>query len=189
MKKALAPLAALALTTGCMVAERPYDNVDLDPERFAMPSNFSNLTDDGVRPVSGRLAGDIGPDMRAMNDVAQLNGMHDTGYTNLEVLVANDRGAAMALFDIQGGIDHPAFQPGERLVFANDAPNNTDEPEVTAIVCSGRGEPGNWDYDTQASRVEVEVEATENPEVLRYNFTTFADGDTATGHVDVVSPQ
>lgn len=190
MKKALAPLAALALTTGCMVAERTYDNMELDPDRFAIPANFTNYVDDGVRPLNGRLAGDMGPSMRSMDDVAALNGFHDADYTSLEVVVTNDRGSAMALLDFQGGINHPALQPGERLTFANTGETSSaDGLNVTALACSGEGEYGEWDYDTPASQVDVEVEATDNPDVRRLNFTTYQDGDIATGHVDVVSPR
>lgn len=191
MKIVLAPLAALALTSGCMVAERTYDNMELDSDRFALPSNFSNYADDGLRPLSGRLEGDMGPTMRSMDDIAQLNGYHDVGYTNLEVIVTNDRGSAMALLDFQGGIDHPALQPGERLTFSSMGPtaDTPDDLYVSALACAGEDEPGNWSYDTPSEQVEVEVQETENPDVLRYNFTTVQDGDVATGHIDVVSPR
>lgn len=188
MKKVLAPLAALALSTGCMVAERTYDNMELDPDRFAIPANFSNYLDNGIRPLNGRLAGDMGP-MRSMDDIAQLNGFHDTGYTNLEVVVTNDRGSAMALLDFEGGVDHPALQPGADLTFVDGRASDNSGLVVTALACSGQGAYGEWDYDTPANQVDVQVEATDNPDVRRMNFTTYQDGDVSSGHVDVVTPR
>ncbi len=188
MNKALLPLLALALTAGCMVTERPYDNMQLDPDRFAAPINFTNNLGDGVRPLNGRLAGDMGPSMRAMDDVAELNGYHDVGYTNLEVVVSNDRGSAMALLDFMGGIDHPSLEPGASFTFTND--DNRGEASdlnVSALACSGDQGYGQWDYDMPAERVDLDVEATDNPEVKRLSFTTYQDGDIATGYVDVVA--
>lgn len=189
MKKALAPLAVLALSTGCMVAERTYDNMDLDPDRFAIPANFTNVVEDGVRPVNARLAGDLGPAMRSLDNVASINGFHDRGFTTLEVVVSNERGSAMALLDIQGGVDHPALRPGERVTFSSyDNSMRDDDLYIGGIACSGDGAYGEWNYDAPLESVDVQVEATDNPEVRRLNFTTVHEGDVATGHVDVVVP-
>lgn len=190
MKTALAPLAALALTTGCMVAERPYDNMALDPDRFGLAANFTNALGDGIRPLDARLAGDVGPAMRALDSEAAINGFHDSGFTNLEVVVSNERGAAMAWLDIEGGVDHPALQPGERLTFASPASAVRDDGlYIGGIACSGSGSYGEWSYDAPLSRVDVEVEATETPDVRRLHFTTVHEGDVATGHIDVVIPE
>lgn len=190
MKNALVPLAALAFATGCMVAEYPYDPMALDPERYGMLGNFRNVVGDGVRPVGARLAGDVGPAMRGLDSEAGTNGVHDDGFTNLEVVVSNERGAAMAYFDIEGGIDHPALQVGERHRFGRFSTREGGEGQlfVSGIVCSGNGGYGNWTYDAPLESVEVQVEATDNPDVRRYHFTTVHDGDTATGYVDVVVP-
>lgn len=188
MKKALVSLAALALTTGCLV-ENAYADMALNPDRFGVAANFTNVLGDGIRPVDARLAGDIGPAMRSVEAAAAINGFHDNGFTNLEVVVTNERGSAMAFFDIHGGVDHPAMRPGERLRFSGwdaDAANNG--LFISGIVCSGEGLYGEWNYDAPLSSVELQIEPTENPEVNRYHFTTIHDGDTATGHIDVVVP-
>lgn len=191
LHRALAPLAVLALSLGCAV-ERTYDGMDLNPDRFAIPANFANVAEDGVRPLAAHLAGDVGPGMRGFDDNAQIIGYHERGYTNLEVGVSNDRGAAMALLDISGGINHPAFQPGASLTFASDGSTSAaDDLFITGVACS-TDQPnayGQWNYDAPLQQVDVDVEGTDNPEVRRLNFTTIhADGDSATGHVDVVVP-
>jgi hypothetical protein len=56
---------------------------------------------------------------------------------------------------------------------------------VGAVVCSGEGSVGDWDYDDVANLVEVEVEQRDEPNLKRLNFTTTTEDDVATGHVDV----
>lgn len=186
MKKGLVPLASLALFAGCMVAERPYD-MEMDGDRYGLPTSFSNYANDGVRPVRGRLAGDIGPAMRGMDEQASLNGYHDHGYTNLEVVITNESGAAMALLDFYGGVDHAELEPGAELTFVSGDParSDPDQLHIAGIACSGEGQAYDWTYDEPFEQVDVRVEETDNPDVMRLDFTTHQGGDTAEGFVDV----
>lgn len=180
---ALAATVALLLS-GCIV-ERPYESLFGDEGAYEPYSSFSNFTDDNVQLVRGHLTGDIGP-MRGFDDPAQLNGYHDEGFTSVEVVVADDRGAAMALLDVHGGINHPALRPGASFTFTrSDLPENEGELYVTGLGCAGNSVPGDWDYDRPLEEVRVQVEETDNPDVMRVNFTTYTRDDEAHGFVDV----
>jgi len=186
MMKVLAPLALLALLAGCLVSERPYDSL-FDDDRFGLPTSFSNYANDGLRPVRGHLAGDIGPSMRGMDEAAMLNGYHDDGYTNLEVIVTNEGGAAMAMLEFHGGLVHQDLQPGTELSFVSGsaARSDTSRLHIGGIACSGDGQAYNWSYDEPFSQVDVRVLETEDPNIMRLDFTTHHGGDTADGFIDV----
>jgi hypothetical protein len=186
--KIIISCAALLLAVGCM-SERPYESIEVDGEGFAMTSDFSNFAEDGVRPVDGQLNGDVGPAMRSLDEPATVNGYHDSQFTSLEVIVSNSRGSAMTMLDFHGGIDSAQLAPGTRQSFDGYDNGEPGEVYVTGIACSGESDPYDWSYDEPLERVDVEVEETGNPEVLRYNFTTVdMAGDEAYGHADVVVP-
>ena len=193
MKKVLLPLAAiqLALCSACVV-ERSYDAASIaDEERFTFMGNeffgtFSNYTNDEVEVVDARLRGDIGP-MRDVDSSAMVGGMHDRGFTALEVIMTDSRGSAMTAFMVQGGIDHPDFAPGSSHRFTMSSWG--DAVYVEAMACAGDGEPGDWSYDEPVEEILMTVEETEDPNVNRVNFTTNTSGDIATGHVDLALGQ
>jgi len=186
MIKALAPAAALLLATGCMMTEREYDE---GMEGLTIPSDFSDYTDQGIRPLGGQLLGDVGPSMRGLDDPAQLNGYHDSGFTSLEVIVTNERGSAMTMLDFHGSVTHPQIQPGARLTFDGSDTGGSDDVYVTGVACSGDSDPYDWTYDEPLDSVDLEVEETGNPDVMRLNFTTTdLAGDEAQGTIDMAVP-
>lgn len=169
---------------GC-IADQPLASAFADDGAYRPYSSFSNFTNDPILLVRGHLTGDIGP-MRNMDNAAQLNGYHDDGFTAVEVITTSPQGAAMALLDIHGGINHPSLVPGTQWVFRrNEVPNEEGALFVTGLGCAGDGAVGDWDFDRPLDEVRIVVEHTENPNVKRLSFTTVTRDDEAHGYVDV----
>ena len=183
------PLALAMVATGC-TAEREYENQygEFEDGAFRPNSDFYTVTSGSLELQRARLGGDIGP-VRGLNDDATtLNGWHEQTYTNLEVIVENDRGeAAMTWLDINGGIFHPALRPGETFTFrSGDYPNDPqNELYVSGVTCStANGRAGQWDFDQPIDEVTVEVQDGPDADTMRLNFTTRTGSDISTGFVD-----
>lgn len=171
---------------GCM-ADRSFSNPFAEEGAYGPYSSFSNFTNEPILLVRGHLTGDIGP-MRNMDDAAQLNGYHDSGFTTVEVIATSPRGAAMALLDIHGGVNHPDLVAGAELTFRrDDAPSEEGALFITGLGCAGDGAVGDWDFDRPLDEVRVSVEATDNPNVRRLSFTTLTRNDEAHGYIDVAT--
>lgn len=178
-------LAGSALAFGSIGCTNSRDYEAVADDRFERQGNFANFTESNIQVGEGRLVGDVGG-LTAIDESARVNGSHDANFTVLEVVVQNERGSAMNLLQIYGGVDNDQLAPGSRLTFNLDAPDYSgDSVFVDGIACSGPGEPGAWDYDEPLESVEVEVEAGEEENMRRLNFTTLASGQEATGYVDV----
>lgn len=183
------PMAIAMITTGC-TNERQYENQygEFEDGQFRPNSDFYSVTSGPLELERARLTGDIGPVTGLDNDATQLNGWHERSYTNVEVIVENDRGeAAMTWLDINGGLFHPSLQPGERFTFtAGDYPADPqNELYVGGVGCSTEnGRAGQWDYDAPLDEVTVEVEEGPDADTMRLNFTTRTGNDVSTGFVD-----
>lgn len=187
--KILKPFLSLLMPLqllGCL-ADRSLSSAFADDGAYGPYSSFSNFTNEPILLVRGHLTGDIGP-MRNMDDAAQLNGYHDTGFTTVEVIATSPRGAAMALLDIHGGVNHPDLAPGTEWVFRrDDAPEDEGALFVTGLGCAGNGAVGDWDFDRPLDEVRLSVETTENPNVKRLSFTTVTRNDEAHGYIDIAT--
>jgi hypothetical protein len=99
--------------------------------------------------------------------------------------MTNRKGSAMVMLSFDGSITHADLVPNSVHRFSPNT-TNINGLSIEAIVCSGEGAAGDWDYDDIANLVELEVEQREDPSLRRLNFTTYTEDDVATGHVDVI---
>ena len=175
---------ALSLNFACMV-DRPYDTPTDESQYQVDYLSFSNSTDEYIDIMDGLLMGDIGP-IKNIDDHATVGGFHDKEFTSIEVAMTNSQGSAMVLLSLYGGITHEDLVPGSVHQFI---PNTSERDGllIEAIVCSGVGAYGNWDYDDISNMVQVDVEETDDPDINRLNFTTYTEDDVAVGHIDVVT--
>jgi hypothetical protein len=179
--KLLPAASALALVVGCaaerdvayeiegMEATLPADPAfEGTPGYDATPANL-DLTDAELR---GRM-GDVGVD-----DAAWVDGYADGTYASVYSNVDEARnGAAMTIFDIEGGLFHDELAPGTDRTFR---PNDIyDVPEgaafVTVVGCSGPT-AGAWEFDQTAESVTVTVDEGQDGARV-FNYTArFDDG-------------
>jgi hypothetical protein len=152
------------------------------------------------------LEGDMGT-VDGFTGGARVEGGFDTAeLTTFNLTSENEAGEVMTIIRFDGGLDHPAWQPGQYLVFGSvaeprggpgDGPADPgednpgqgpvdrpdDEPDVTVQGCSNddADEPG-WDYDQPAEGVEVECDVVEDDPgaVLFTVHSHFAGGEVMT---------
>jgi hypothetical protein len=182
-------LAGCALfATACSV-QRDYEGAygAYEEGTFTPNSDMYSVTSGDLDLRDGFLAGTIGPMNNLNDDAAELNGWQETNWATLEVIVRNDRGAAMSWFDVNGGFFHPGLRPGSTYTFsANDYPSDPqNELYISGVGCAGNGSIGDWSYDEPIDEVTVDIEETADPDVNRMNFTSRIGSSVSTGHVDV----
>jgi hypothetical protein len=171
-------LAALALaTTGCLAQERQINSYNEDVTFLESVESLGNVIADGAR-----IQGDIGA-LQNFNEAAVVNGNDDGSWASLEVIAESQRGAAMHWLDIQGGLNHPALQPGARMTFrSGEYSNDPNGLHIDAMACQGPT-AYSWDYDEPAQQVDVVVTETEDPNAVKIDYTTqvppsgFTSGD------------
>jgi hypothetical protein len=174
----------LSLNFACMV-DRPYDTPPDESQYQVNHLSFSNSTHEYVDITGGILMGDIGP-IKNIDNPTAIGGFHDDEFTSVEVAMTNSQGSAMVLLSFYGGIIHEDLVPGSVHQFIPTTLER-DDFSVEAIVCSGMGVYGDWDYDDISNMVQVDVEETNNPDINRLNFTTYTEDDVAIGHIDVAT--
>jgi hypothetical protein len=167
LKKATLSLAALALaTTGCLASERQINSYNEDVTFIERIESMGNVVTNGAR-----LQGDIGA-LQNFNEPAIVNGNDDGSWASLEVIAESPRGAAMHWLDIQGGLNHPALQPGARLTFrSGEYTNDPNGLHIDAMACQGPT-AYSWDYDEPAQQVDVVVTEAEDPGAVKIDYTT-----------------
>lgn len=185
--------ALLATSVGCMTQNEYVDAYDrdsvqmLDRESFAYEGNLELL--------GGHLRGDIGEVRDLDAEASYLTGYGDQDYVNVEVHADGQRGVAMTLVEIWGGLDQ--LQPGTTATFrSGEQEYNPSALSVQVIECAGP-ERYQWNHDAVSDEVVMEVSELE-PGVARVDYTarTFeVDPFTGlqtnrttevTGHFDVV---
>lgn len=129
----------------------------------------------------GELQGDFGDRTLESPRRATVEGFTSRQADWVEVLVADDDGASMALLTFEGGVD--AYPVGTRRSYVSAG---VFPAPVTALGCTGRV-PYAWDIDADAREVTlVVVEHPTDPGLARFEFTAeFDDGTLLEGSFDV----
>jgi hypothetical protein len=141
-------------------------DTDYDPYTYEQP----------VTITDSALAGDMGP-VRGFDDEDPMhNGWAYDGWATVEIHALGQNGseAAMTIFEIEGGIDHPGLRPGAHYEFSwGDYNYDTqfDRPlRMDVIGCSGPNE-GDWVYDQMADDVAVDVSEGSTPGTVVVDFS------------------
>ena len=158
------------------------------PDPVADPDPYGDY--DGTVAISNaHLSGDMGDVHGFDADATYTSGMQSYGVANLTVMTTNASAgySAMAIFDVEGGLDHPALTPGASLHF--DGYEGEQGLYIYVTGCSGPRE-GSWLFDSGAEQVNVDVSEGSTPGTLRMDFdATFTGNGTTEGSFEVQVPQ
>lgn len=187
--------AAVFVFPGCLELAliQALDNKDSEEVDYAYDDSYDETYDDtwndytapstlDVRDAS--LSGDMG-DVRDFADDAPTRNGYDYGtYATVEIHArTTDGAAAMAILEVQGGINHADLVPGAHYTFANYE-STAGGLYMYVIGCSGPSE-GAWYFDEQAQDMVVDVSETpEGTTVL--DFTAeFSGGQMVVGSTEL----
>lgn len=132
---------------------------------------------------SASLAGDMGSVRGFADDEASFLGYDYGSYASVEVHAQAPDGAAMAILQIEGGLDNPELVDGAHLEFRNY--EYTDSGlYVYVIGCSGPVE-GNWVFDQSADDLVVDVSVSPEGNTVLDFGATFSDGQTVVGSTEL----
>lgn len=160
-----------------------YEDYDEPEEEMYEEEFYEEVPDetyyaeDSVDVTNSALAGDMGS-VRGFDDEEPMNrGYSYESWTTVEIHAKGQNGteAAMAIFQIDGGIDHPGLRPGEHFEFSLsnfEYDTRFDQPlRMDVVGCSGPSE-GDWLYDAMADDVVVDVSEGSTPGSIVIDFTT-----------------
>ena len=183
MKRILILSSLLAIPTllACGTQERELDGYSEDLEYF---DESGGRAYGNIDAQDGRIIGDFGS-LRGVDAPATVSGYDEGNYATIEVLTENQSGSAMHYIEINGGINHPALRPGAELRFAgDDYPIDDSQLYMTAVACSGQSAYA-WDYDEGSDELTATVSETEDPDVVRIDYTSEVRNDREFGFNDV----
>ncbi|MBI2895892.1 MAG: hypothetical protein HYY06_20210 [Deltaproteobacteria bacterium] len=156
--------------------DESYDTESYADEEMVEPEYDPYYSEQAIDITDSALAGDMGS-VRGFDDEDPMhNGWAYEGWATVEIhaLGQNGSDAAMTIFEIDGGIDHPSLRPGAHFEFSWDAynyDNQLDRPlRMDVVGCSGPSE-GDWVFDEMANEVEVDVSEGSTPGTVVIDFT------------------
>jgi hypothetical protein len=194
----MALAASVGIGPGCIEAalvtglghEEEVDEDDegrFDSEIFEQDVE-TDWADTAAELQGGSLAGDMGDVQNIDDEQPMLRGWVYDGYASFEIHAQKQdgSGAAMAIVDLQGGLESPDLEAGAHFVFQSTDYADASELRVTLIGCSGPSE-GAWAFDQSANEVTVDVSEGSSPDSLVLDFSgTFVRADDASGEQQVV---
>jgi hypothetical protein len=170
--------ALLAASVGCMVENEYLDGYDrgsvqlLDRDSFMYAGN--------LELNSGHMRGDVGTVRGIDANASYLTGYGDSDYATIEVHADGQRGVAMNLLEVYGGLDR--LQPGTEATFRPDEGyyGGNQQLSVQLVNCAG---PARYEWDSDDVAAQVTVRVTEPaPGVGRVEYTALTfDTDPYTG--------
>ena len=132
---------------------------------------------------SASLAGDMGEIRGFADDDALHNGYDYGSYASVDIHAEAPNGAAMAILEIEGGLDNPELVAGAHFEFQSYE-YTASGLYMYVIGCSGPAE-GSWYFDEQGQDLVVDVSQTpEGTTVLDFGVT-FSDGQTVVGSTEL----
>ena len=152
-----------------------------DEEVFNDPSYYESSVD--IR--SSSLAGDMGEVRNFWDDDPMHLGYDYGSYASIEIHAQTPGGsAAMAILQVEGGLQHQDLVPGAHLEFTGYSYQGTANGLYMSVIgCSGPSE-GNWYFDQSADDLVVDVSATpEGTTVL--DFQAEFSGQTVVGSAEL----
>jgi hypothetical protein len=150
-------------TTGCMFDYlTDWDDDDTYYDDYEDPYAYSEAT---VEIDDAYLAGDLGNYEGFVEPAYETSGNTYGDNTTVEIHGGEDYWV-MTRLEIQGSLQHRDLAPGAHLEFDNSTYgwDDSGEPQlfVSVVGCSGPSH-GDWDYDSTAGRVVVDVEQGPTP--------------------------
>lgn len=199
--------AAVSVFPGCMEYalikaleedsdEEVYDDVDYADsydDSYADDEYVDDYYDDSyaddyagqgaldVRAAS--LAGGMGDVRDFAEDDAVATGYDYGSYASVEVHAAAPSGAAMAILEVEGGLQNEELVDGAHFEFQNYEYSDTGL-YMYVIGCSGPTE-GSWYFDEQAQDLVVDVTMTPEGNMVVDFASTFSDGQTVVGSTEL----
>ena len=104
-------------------------------------------------------------------------------YASIEVHAAAPNGAAMAILEVEGGLQNEELVDGAHFQFQNYEYSDTGL-YMYVIGCSGPSE-GSWYFDEQAQDTTVDVTVTAEGTMVVDFASTFSDGQTVVGSTEL----
>lgn len=161
-----------------------WDDTNTEPDPWVEPDVEDPYANPNALDIRGAsLAGDMGSVRGFSDDDASHLGYDYGSYSSIEVHAQAPDGAAMAILQIEGGLDNPELVPGAHFEFRNYE-YTASGLYVYMIGCSGPVE-GNWVFDQSADDLVVDVSVSpEGTTVLDFG-ATFSDGQTVVGSTEL----
>jgi len=175
-------LLAAATLTAC-ASERDITTYDENDYELTEQDDFLDDYGDynNLDVGQARTFGTMGP-VNDISGLASANGYQDDDYTAVDLVVQNNSGAAMHMLSFTGDLN--SLERGEKYTFNADnydygrdfdaESGSTSSIFATSTNCSGTGEVGAWDYDTQADEVSLTVTDGEQPGELNVAYETIS---------------
>lgn len=177
MKRVLTASLLGIATFGLMACSTERDLQGYDENGYELterPDFISEFEYGNVNVSDAVLSGAMGP-VRSIDGLASIGGYAEQDYASVDLVSTNQNGSAMHILSFYGGLEQ--LEAGQQYSFSGD--DWRDEPNqlyVTSTNCStAEGNPGEWDYDQQAENVNLQVEATEDPNTVLVKYETISN--------------
>src|SRR3990172_9514092 len=151
------------------------------PDPYTPDDAYDSGYDGNLILQGAHLSGDMGSVRDFDGDATSTSGYQYGPSANITVTTTNESEgySAMAILDLEGGVDNPALVPGARFHF--DGYGGGGDVHLYVTGCSGPRE-GSWVFDAGADDVTLEVQAGSTPDTLRMIFdASFAGNGTTEG--------